>query len=169
MDNYIWSLLIGVLTSLISIVLISITLRICPDWTPVTVFMGGITLAAGLAVLIGSTILDQFHFWQALAAVCAVGIANFFLFSAVYKSVSLQMLGVLNTQTDRFADKGMLVEVVARPSVEKRMELLVEMGMVAKSPDQTYTPTEAGRRTIYRLQKLQRLFGINSSGLYSNT
>ena len=146
--------------------MIAAALRVRPDWTPVSVFVGGIAFSEGLAVVIGAMWLDRFYFWPATAIVGALGIANFFVFSAVYKSVSLQMLGVLNAQADCLADKTLLIEVVARPAVEERMELLVEMGLVTKSSDQTYSPTLKGRRTLDKLQKLQRLFGISRSGLY---
>lgn len=163
------SMLVGVVASIASIVLIATVLRVRPNWTPVSVFVGGVALSEVAAVVIGVVWLDHFHFWPASAAVGAVGIANFFVFSAVYKSVSLQMLGVLTTQVECRTDKNLLVEAVARPAVEERMELLVEMGLVAKTPDQTYVPTAAGRQMIGRLQKLQRLFGISRSGLYRKT
>lgn len=169
MDDSMLSILAGALVSLVSIPLIAVMLRIRPDWTPVSIFAGGIALSEGVAITIGVVWLDHFYFWPASAAVGAIGIANFFIFSAVYKSVSLQMLGILAAQEDCRADKSLLIEVVARPAVEDRMELLVTVGLVAKAPDQTYSPTLEGLRTIARLQKLQQLFGINHSGLYRNT
>jgi len=163
------SILAGTLVSFASIPLIAVMLRIRSDWTPVAVFAGGIALSEGVAIVIGAVWFDRFYFWPASAAVGAIGITNFFVFSAVYKSVSLQMLGILSAQKDCRANKNLLIEVVARPAVEERMELLVAMGLVAKAPDQTYSPTVEGLQTIARLQKLQQLFGINRSGLYRNT
>ena len=49
------------------------------------------------------------------------------------------------------------------------MELLVEMGQVGKSSDQTYVPTPQGLKAVARLHRLQRLLGIYSSGLYGKT
>lgn len=163
------SMVVGVLMSLAAIVLIATVLRVRPNWTPVSVFAGGIALSEGMAVAVGSIWLDRFYFWPTSAAVGAIGIANFFVFSAVYKSISLQMLGVLSARADSQATRNLLTEVVVRPAVEERMELLVEMGLVAKASDQTYIPTVAGLRTIRRLQKMQRLFGISCSGLYRKT
>lgn len=169
MTDPLMSIITGSLVSLSSIPLIAATLRVRPDWTPVSIFAGGIALSEGVAIAIGVVWLDQFHFWSASATVGAIGIANFFVFSAVYKSVSLQMLGFLNAQSGCCADKSLLVEAVARPAVEHRMELLLEMGLVTRGIDQTYAPTSKGRKTVERLQKLQRLFGISSSGLYRKT
>ena len=169
MDDPMLSMLVGVLVSLASIALIALTLRVRPGWTPVSVFAGGIALSEGVSILVGVVWLDRFYFWPATAVVGAIGITNFFIFSAVYKSVSLQMLGILTTQADCSADKSLLIEVVARPAVEERMDLLVAMGLVAKAADQTYLPTVEGRQTIARLQKLQQLLGIKQSGLYQRT
>lgn len=163
------SVLAGIVASVAAIILIAATLRVRPDWTPVYVFAGGIALAEGTAVAIGVAWLARFYFWPASAVVGALGIANFFVFSAVYKSVSLRMLGVLNAQAGCRADKKLLIDAVARPAVEQRMALLVVMGLAAEVADQTYAPTAAGRQTINRLQKLQRLFGISRSGLYRKT
>ena len=163
------SMLVGISVSLASIALIAVTLRVRPGWTPVSVFAGGIALSEGVTILVGVFGLDRFYVWPASAAVGAIGIANFFIFSAVYKSVSLQMLGILTAQADGCADKSLLIEAVARPAVEERMELLVAMGLVTKAVDQTYLPTSEGRQTIARLQKVQQLFGIKRSGLYQRT
>ena len=169
MTDQLFSIFVGVAASLISIMLIAVILRVRPNWAPVFVFALGIALSEVMSVSIGVLWLDQFYFWPATAAVGIIGIVNFFVFSAVYKSVSLQMLGILKEQVGNYVDKTILVEVVARPSVEERMELLVEMGLVVKSTDQMYLPTEKGLITVDRLRKLQRLFGIGGSGLYRQT
>ena len=160
------SLLAGVVTSLCAIPLIALVLRLRPALPPVYVFAAGIALSGALAVLAGRALIDRFQLWPAIAAAGAIGIANFFVFSAVYKSISLRMLVLLASSPGRQAPKVLLVDRVVRPAVSERMDLLVEMGMATQAPGGTYSPTLKGRRTIARLQKVQRLFGISRSGLY---
>lgn len=166
MSDPLLSLLAGVVIGLCAVPLIALVLRLRPAWPPVYVFAAGIALSGLAAVLAGRTWIGSFHFWPALAAAGAIGIANFFVFSAVYKSISLRMLVLLASRSGCQADKGLLVDSIVRPAVSERMELLADMGMVAPQAGGTFSPTAKGRRTIARLQNLQRLFGISHSGLY---
>jgi hypothetical protein len=166
MSDPLLSFLAGVVVSLAAIPLMAVALRLRAAWPPVYVFAAGIAMSGLAAVLAGKYWIDHFHAWPALAAAGAIGIANFFVFSAVYKSISLKMLLLLASRPGCEAEKGLLVDSIVRPAVAQRMGLLVEMGMATEAPDGTHSPTAKGRQTIARLQKLQRLFGISSSGLY---
>lgn len=163
------STLVGCAVGLGCVVLIAVALRLLPRTAPVVVFAACIALSELAVIAIGALWFSQFYVWQASAMVGLIGLSNFFVFGAVYKSVSLEMLGVLNAQPGGRASKSLLVDVVARPCVEQRMELLVEMGQASKAPDASYLPTPAGLKTVARLQKIQRFFGIYSSGLYGKT
>ena len=165
MSDPLLSFVAGMVASVTAILLIAVVLRVRPTWPPVYVFASGIALSGLTAMLVGSAWLDRFHLWAALAAAGAIGIANFFTFSAVYKSISLRMLVLLASQPGGRTDKNVLVESIVRPAVTSRMDLLVEMGM-AEALGSTYAATAKGRRTITRLRSLQRLFGISRSGLY---
>lgn len=169
MSDELLSMLTGLFVGLGAVMLIAVVLRVRRDWAPVAVFAACIALSELVALAIGAVWLDRFYVWPATAVVGFIGIVNFFVFGAVYKSVSLQMLGLLNAQPGGRADKALLVNVIARPCVEQRMELLVEMGQVGKSSDQTYVPTPQGLKAVARLHRLQRLLGIYSSGLYGKT
>ena len=168
--NEAWlSTVVGCVVGLGCVLLIAVALRLLPRTAPVAVFAGCIALSELVVIAIGALWFDSFYLWQASAMVGLIGLSNFFVFGAVYKSVSLEMLGVLNAQPGGRASKSLLVEVVARPCVEQRMELLVEMGQVSKTADASYTPTPTGLKTVARLKKIQRFFGIYSSGLYGKT
>ena len=161
-----FSILVGLGAGLISIILVVIMLRIRPAWPPVYVFIVCISISEILCNVIGILLVDEFYFWPASAIVGVIGIVNFFAFSAVYKSVSLQMLTTLYTQASHRVDKSVLVEKIARPAVNERIELLVEMRLASKSPDLCYTITDKGLATVKRLHKIQRLFGLRNCGLY---
>ncbi len=162
-------MLIGLLVGLGAVVLVAVVMRLRRDWPPVAVFAVGIALSELVVLTVGGIWLDRFYVWLATAIVGFIGIANFFVFGAVYKSVSLQMLCLLNTLPGGRADKAQLVGLIVQPCVEQRMELLVEMKQVAKSPHQTYSLTLRGLKTVVRLRKLQGFLGICFSGLYNKT
>ena len=169
MNDELLSMLLGLIVGLGAIVLIAVVMRLRSNWAPVAVFAVGIALSELAALAIGLAMLDRFYVWPATAIVGFTGIVNFFIFGAVYKSVSLQMLCFLNTLPNGRADKAQLVSLIARPCVEQRMELLVEIGQVSKSPHQSYSPTPQGLKTVARLRRMQRFFGIYFSGLYGKT
>ncbi|MBU3540831.1 hypothetical protein [Polynucleobacter sp. UB-Tiil-W10] len=169
MNEELLSMITGLFVGLGAVVLIAGVIRLRRDLAPVAIFAVCIALSELVTLAIGATWLDRFYVWPATAMVCFIGIVNFFLFGAVYKSVSLQILGLLNTQPGGRADKKLLVDVIAQPCVEQRMELLVEMGQVNKSAEQTYAPTLQGLKAVSHLHKLQRLLGIYKSGLYGKT
>jgi hypothetical protein len=169
MNDELLSMLLGLIVGLGAVVLIAVVMRIRRNWAPVAVFAAGIALSELAALTIGSAILDRFYVWPATAVVGFTGIVNFFIFGAVYKSVSLQMLCFLNTLPNGRGDKAQLVGMIVRPCVEQRMELLVEMMQVSKSPYQSYSPTPQGLKTVARFRRLQRFLGIYFSGLYGKT
>jgi hypothetical protein len=169
MSDELLSVLTGLVVALTNVVVTALVLRVRRNLAPVAVFAGCIAMSELVALAIGAVCIERFYFWTATSMVGFIGIANFFVFGAVYKSVSLQMLGLLHSQPSGRADKALLIDAIARPCVEQRMELLVEMGQVGKSAEDTYFPTPKGLKTVARLHRLQRQLGISSSGLYGKT
>lgn len=169
MNSLLLSLCVGCAAGIASIAFIGLALRCFKRIAPVRMFVLGICLSEVVALGYGLLSWDVFHLWPATAAIVSIGIANFFVFSAVYKSVSIQMLLTLASQPDGVADKSVFVDRIVRPSVEGRMELLVEMGLVRKTGEDAYAPTQEGERFVARLAKVQRLFGVTVSGLYGRT
>ncbi len=163
------SILIALLASVAVAGSVLLTLRYLPQITPVYVFAGGTLIGIGVATAIGAYFLNEFEFWTAGSLISLLGVCHLFVFSAVYKSVSLRMLGVLADQPGGRMHVAELVEQVARPSVEERMDVLVDMGLAEKDGDGLFHATAQGIRTDARLARLQHHFGIRSSGLYSNT
>ena len=79
------------------------------------------------------------------------------------------MLNLLFSQPHHQASKDFLVDVVGRPCVKGRMELLVDMGWVVKDDEGNYKLSIAGTKKVNQLSSVQKLFGIRQSGLYSKT
>lgn len=164
------SLTAGVLALLLHMLLVPLVLRLFRTLAPVLLH-----LASGLLVHLVQVIVmwwagtagshEPLPYWHGTAVLGAGAIGYLFVFSAVYKSVSLRILDCLVTHGgDRARLRDIVTEVVA-PETRSRMRLLVEMGLAAEEGGR-YRTTGQGRKTAARLQTLRRVFGIRDSGLY---
>jgi hypothetical protein len=169
MNEMLMSTLVGFIIGLCCVLLTVVMLRILPRAAPVKVFICCILFSEIAVVLIGSIYFNIFYLWYASAMIGLIGITNFFIFGAVYKSVSLEMLNLLFSQSNHKASEDFLVKVIGRPCVRGRMELLVEMGWVNKNDSGDYQLSIAGSKKIHQLRVVQKIFCIHQSGLYGRT
>ncbi|MCQ8782844.1 hypothetical protein [Mangrovibrevibacter kandeliae] len=160
------SVLCGVAGFLVAFAAVPLVLRLRRAVAPVLVHVGAALLGEAVALLLGLAFAERLLFWPASAVVGLGAVLNLFVFSAVYKSVSLQMLGLLAAEPGHAVTLDRLVEELGRPTVEGRMALLEEMGLVHRAPDGLRV-TAAGLANVRRLTAVQRLFAIARSGLYS--
>ena len=169
MIDQLHSLIIGCLLGICCIVITCIALRVFLLIAPVKIFFTCIVFSELLLILIDVLFFNGIYIWHASAMIGLFGIINFFLFGAIYKSISLKLLGVLHANPCQCETVDFLVEVVGQTCVDQRMELLVQMGYVEKFDDGTYFPTTAGFKVGSRLKKIQMFFGVYKSGLYGVT
>lgn len=169
MSDMLISILTGFIVGLCWVLLVAILLRILPRIAPVLIFVLSILFSEIVLFFFGLMLFDRFYFWQASAIFGLIGVTNFFLYGAVYKSVSLEILTHLAAQPNRKICKQHLIEAVARPCVEQRMELIVELGLATKSNQGQYQLTLSGLEKVKQLNKIQNIFGIHESGLYGKT
>jgi len=169
MSDMLISIITGFIVGLCCVLLIAILLRIFSQIAPVLIFLLSTLFSEIVLVFFGLILFDRFYFWQASAMLGLIGVTNFFLYGAVYKSVSLEMLTHLNAQRNHKISKQYLIEDVARPCVERRMELIVELGLATKSNQVQYQLTLSGLERVKQLNKIQNIFGIRQSGLYEKT
>ena len=94
---------------------------------------------------------------------CAVGFL--FLFSAVYKSISLEVLCVLKASPHQYLSLDVISQQVVLPRFVERIELLIAAGLVQHTDD-GYMITAQGHEAARRLTALQRFAGVTNSGLY---
>lgn len=167
MPDVITSILCAFAASLIACALISILLRVLKNIAPVLIFIFGIGTAEVVAIGIGLYATQTFYFWPATAVVSFMGICNFFVFSSVYKSLSLTMLSYLKNAPDSTVSSANLTENIVEPSIYERMDLLVDMGLVQKQANETYVVTQKGEKTLRQITSLQTAFDIKTSGLYT--
>jgi hypothetical protein len=169
MSDVLMSILVGLIIGSCCVVVVAIMLRILPRVAPVKLFIFCILFSEVMLILTGLIFFDHFYLWHASAMNGLIGITNFFVFGAVYKSVSLEMLNLIFSQPHHQASKDFLVDAIGRPCVRGRMELLVEMGWVTKDDEGNYQLSITGSKKVNQLSSVQKFFGIRQSGLYSKT
>jgi hypothetical protein len=88
-----------------------------------------------------------------------------FVYSAVYKSISLGLLAELDRQDERGLSVQEITERHVYTSFRNRINILVAAGYVSVAGTR-YRLTDAGQRLATRIRAVQHLFGIKHSGLY---
>jgi hypothetical protein len=121
-----------------------------------------VVLAVILPVLFGR---DARPFWIAVSALYGGAVVFLFLFSAVYKSISLEVLCALNLAPQHRLTLDAITEKLVLPRFVERIDLLISSGLVLRTND-GYFLTERGRRAARQLRGVQRFAGITQSGLY---
>jgi len=105
------------------------------------------------------------YIWHAGAFFAFGAMAFLFAFSAVYKSISLRMLVLLERSPGRELEFRELHERVVMRAFRERAELLRNAGVV-EFVDGRLDVTELGQRILRRLRILRGLFGARESGIY---
>jgi hypothetical protein len=91
-----------------------------------------------------------------------------YAFGAVYKSVSLRLLGNLAKAPGHALSLKTIVDTLVAPLFADRMALLVDTGL-AHTANGATTPTPQGTKTAERIGTAQAIMGVGQSGLYGAT
>lgn len=163
------SLLLGAAALLCHALAVPVVLRAAPRAAPVMVHVGSAAIVHLLQILAGILLSQslgvQLSYWHG-AAVFGAGVVGYlFLFSAVYKSISLRMLALLVRGQAGPVSVDALTDAIVRPEFGQRVDILVEGGLVEKSDD-GFCVTSVGRVMAGRLTGLQHALGVAQSGLY---
>lgn len=109
----------------------------------------------------------RFAFWH-FAAFFSCGVATLvFVYGAVLKSLSLQMLATIAQAPSRSATTQQLASEIVRTAFAERIELLNDARLVERA-GQGYALTSAGVAAAARIRRIQQLCRIDASPLYSN-
>jgi hypothetical protein len=119
----------------------------------------GVFLAAWLA--------PPFSYWSAAAVSGFGAIVWLFVFSAVYKSVSLRILRELARSQGRTLALAAITDQYVLPEFESRVAVLLQMRCVRATAN-GYEVTRKGTDIASRIAVFQWLFGITASGLYAD-
>ena len=88
-----------------------------------------------------------------------------YVFSSLYKSISLKIIHFLSHQPEYSAHLDEIFEKCIKASFTERVDILVDSSMAERRNDR-FVITGAGIKTANRIRWMQRLFGIERSGLY---
>jgi len=120
-----------------------------------------------LGVLVAAWWIGPFAYWSAAAVSGFGAVIWLFLFSAVYKSVSLRILRELHRLPNHALPLATITVEYVRPEFEHRIRVLMRMGC-ARETDRGYEVTRKGIDTASRIAVVQWVFGIATSGLYGS-
>jgi hypothetical protein len=153
--------LVGALLYLVAVVL---WLRVRPATSPtVTVVLA--VLPVYLCVLVGAgMVLQPVRFWPMTAAYALGALVFLLFFGALYKSVSLRIMMDLLKQPGAAAPYASIEErYMQTESFEARVTLLRAEGFMT-GRDTALQLTEKGARLGWFVDRLQRMFAIETSG-----
>jgi hypothetical protein len=139
--------------------------RVAPSMSPVVV-LAVVSLTVHIATsALGAASSHSFQYWNATSIFCFGVMSYTYLFGAVYKSISLQILLDLTSRPHRtiefseISDKQIPEIFVERGTILKEGQLVVVNG-------DRFSVTPAGQKLTDRVALIRRLFAIGDTGLY---
>ena len=120
-----------------------------------------------LGITVAALWIGPFAYWHAASLAAFGAVCWLFAFSAVYKSVSLRVLTQLECTPGHALPFDTIAVEYVWPEFAARNALLVAMGC-AKQVQGEFTVTEKGKQTTHRIEAIQRVCGIEQSGMYGS-
>jgi hypothetical protein len=158
------ALLFGGLGFLLYLACVVIMLRIACAAGPSRIVIGAAVIV-GIATVVGALVVRPvILFWPLFASYSLLSLTFLLVFGAVYKSISLRILGDLLQRPERSDDyQGILARYIEEESYRARLSLLVSEGL-ADREGAGFRLTPKGGRVAKAVSNLQRFFAIRSSG-----
>ena len=158
------ALLFGGLSFLLYLACVVIMLRIACAAGPSRIVIGAAVIV-GIATVVGALVVRPvILFWPLFASYSLLSLTFLLVFGAVYKSISLRILGDLLQRPEWSDDyQGILARYIEEESYRARLSLLVSEGL-AEREDAGFRLTPKGWRLATAVSNLQRFFAIRSSG-----
>ena len=116
---------------------------------------------------VGSLLFDGFSYWYQASLYAFLWFCFFFITGIYSASVSIRILSYLYEQPNYTAPLTDIYKHCIIKVFENRAEFLVVTKQAQKS-EQGYLATAMGKRTVDRLQIIQRTLGMESQGFYSS-
>ena len=160
------ALLVGAACFAVHAVLTLVLLRLPGRLSPVARHGFSFAMTNALGVIAVAVWFGPAPYWP-IAASSGCGAAIWlFAFSAVYKSVSLRILSQLAQIETHSLSFEVVTAKYVHPEFEARVALLQAL-MCADLTTEGYLLSTHGARMATRIRTVQRLFGIDRSGLYA--
>jgi hypothetical protein len=128
----------------------------------IVVASAGVVYVALLAV--SPAISNRLAFWAFSATYGFLTLCVLMLFGALYKSVSLRMLGDLSKTADHaLPEQELLARYIEEDSFGRRVAILLEEGHAERTAA-GLALSQKGRRIAGAIHRLQQAFAIRASG-----
>ena len=128
----------------------------------IVVASAGVVYVALLAL--SPAIFNRLAFWPFSAAYGFLTLCVLMLFGALYKSVSLRMLGDLSKTADHaLPEQELLARYIEEDSFGRRVGILLDQGH-AERTTAGLALSSKGRRLAAAIDRLQQAFAIRASG-----
>ncbi len=158
------ALLFGGLGFLLYLACAVIMLRIACAVGPSRIVIGAAVIVGIVTVAGALVVRPVILFWPLFASYSLLSLTFLLAFGAVYKSISLRILGDLLQRPERYDDYQRIVaRYIEEESYRARLSLLVSEGL-AEREDSRFRLTTKGWRLAKAVSNLQRFFAIRSSG-----
>ncbi len=120
-----------------------------------------------LCSIAGLIFSDGFSYWYQASLYAFLWFCFFFVSSIYSASVSVGIISYLYEQPNHAAPLDQIYQDCIVRVFEKRAEFLVATKQAQKT-HQGYLATAMGKRTVHRLQIIQKILGMESQGFYSS-
>ncbi len=159
------SFLIGFVSLLAHVIFVPVLIRLLPKAGSIAlhIFSGiSIHLVTVLIFVIGS---NGTPYWP-LAAIYWLGfMVYWYVFGSFYTSMTLKTLRMLHSSPLKSLQINEIYKTCFENTFVERSKSLISMGL-AKEQERTVFITENGKKTANAIRILNKIFGIDASGLY---
>jgi hypothetical protein len=148
---------------LLWLALVMVLLRVMTR-SPAIIVIGSAALVYAVLLAAAFALPIRLAFWPFSATYGFLTLCLLMIFGALYKSVSLRMLGDLSrTASGAMAERELLERYIEEDSFGRRVAILLEEGHAQRTADGLQLSSK-GRRVASAIHLLQRLFAIRASG-----
>jgi hypothetical protein len=132
--------------------------------SPALIVIGAAALVYVVLLIAAAAMPGRVAFWPLSAAYGFVTLCGLMAFGALYKSVSLRMLGDLSKVAGHaMPEQELLARYIEEDSFGRRVAILLEQGHAERTADGLRLSPK-GRRIAAAIHLFQRAFAIRASG-----
>ena len=157
----------GLVAFIIYIVVFLVLMRfqLKVDWFTLQLIIG--SLIHVISSVFFFYIMKGFLYWYALGIFSVCWFCFFTLSTAIYVSISANILRTINRQPEHALSLDEIFNLCIRKPFETRAEFLV-VSKLAQKRETGYRISAAGKKNAQRVRAIRHFLGMEGSGLYSS-
>jgi Ca2+/Na+ antiporter len=154
---------LGAAGALVWLAVVLVLLRVSKR-SPALIVVASAVLVYLVLLVASPAISHRLAFWPFSAAYGLLTLCVLMLFGALYKSVSLRMLGDLSKAAGHaLPEQELLARYIEEDSFGRRVAILLEQGHAQRTAEGLELSSK-GRRIAAAIDRLQQAFAIRASG-----